>query len=162
MELKLFSVLKKRGSCSTLLTLDISASSLLSAMLFPMLFSCQPMITWLAEATAWPSCCRSFLTQLNHFCFVIPVLLRMHVLRVKTSYEHRCNYFVYKKKQWPLKDKQNTSTSPQDHSSQLFIIIVYFLSSNILAPCLLQNKILTTNMYLPEREREEAKMALFP
>lgn len=122
MELKLFSVLKKRGSCSTLLTLDISASSLLSAMLFPMLFSCQPMITWLAEATAWPSCCRSFLTQLNHFCFVIPVLLRMHVLTVKTSYEHRCNYFVYKKKQWPLKDKQNTSTSLQDHSSQLFII----------------------------------------
>lgn len=37
----------KRGSCSTLLTSDISASSLLSAILFPMLFSWQTMITWL-------------------------------------------------------------------------------------------------------------------
>lgn len=68
------------------------------AILFPMLFSWQTMVTWLAKATAWPSCCRSFLVPTNHCSFAIAVLLRMNVLRVKTSYEHRCNYFVYKKK----------------------------------------------------------------
>lgn len=113
---KLSSELRKhrRGLYSALLTFQHLISTRVNAILFSMLFSLQIfwqqlVIKWLVEATAWPSCCRSFFVQSNHWFYNHSSSGNECAYESKTALSIDVT-FIYCKKQWPFTDKQNVSS----------------------------------------------------